>query len=50
MAATGRVNVFSRVRPGVAREDGDQHCVEMNPDEKKCVVRLQGGAVQVESG
>ena len=43
MAATGRVNVFSRVRPGVAREDGDQHCVEMNPDDRKCVVRLQDG-------
>lgn len=42
-AATGRVNVFSRVRPGVAREDGDQHCVTMIPDDRKCVVRLHDG-------
>ena len=41
MAATGRVNVFARVRPGVAREDGDQHCVDMNADTGKCLVRLQ---------
>ena len=43
MAATGRVNVFSRVRPGVAREDGDAHCVSMNQDTNRCVVRLQDG-------
>ena len=43
MAATGRVNVFARVRPGVAREDGDQHCVDMNADTGKCLVRLQDG-------
>jgi hypothetical protein len=43
MAATGRVNVFARVRPGVAREDGDSHCVDMNPDERKCTVRLSDG-------
>ena len=43
MAATGRVNVFARVRPGVAREDGDQHCVDMNTDTGKCLVRLQDG-------
>ena len=42
-AAAGRVNVFARVRPGVAREDGDQHCVDMNPDDRKCTVRLQDG-------
>ena len=42
-AMKGRVNVFSRVRPGVAREVGDQHCVEMNTDMHKCVVRLQDG-------
>lgn len=43
MAATGRVNVFARVRPGVAREDGDQHCVDMNPDDRMCTIRLQDG-------
>lgn len=42
-AAKGRVNVFARVRPGVAREDGDQHCVDMNTDLHKCVVRMHDG-------
>jgi len=41
--ATGRVNVFSRVRPTVAREDGDQLCVEMLPEDKTCVVHLEDG-------
>ena len=35
--------MFARVRPGVAREDGDQHCVDMNTDTGKCLVRLQDG-------
>ena len=43
MAATGRVNVFARVRPGVAREDGDQHCVDMNTDTGKCLSRQAPG-------
>ena len=42
-AAKGRVNVFARARPGVAREDGDQHCVDMNTDLHKCVVRMHDG-------
>ena len=46
MSGKGKVNVFSRVRPGLAREDGDQHCVTMLPDLKKCVVRLEDDAVE----
>ncbi len=46
MSGKGKVNVFSRVRPGLAREDGDQHCVTMLPDLQKCVVRLDDDAVE----
>ena len=45
MSVKGKVNVFSRVRPGLAREDGDQHCIINHPELKKCVVRVEDYAV-----
>ena len=46
MSVKGKVNVFSRVRPGLAREDGDQHCITNHPELKKCVVRVEDDAVE----
>ena len=43
MSVKGKVNVFSRVRPGLAREDGDQHCITNHLELKKCVVSLEDG-------
>ena len=46
MSVKGKVNVFSRVRPGLAREDGDQPCITNQPELKKCVVRVEEDAVE----
>ena len=46
MSVKGKVNVFSRVRPGLAREDGDQHCITNHQELKKCVVRVEDDAVE----